>query len=71
MTPKEKAVWLVDFFNRFNLTTYEKKECALICVDEINDELTFWSGGSKLGEWEKERFNYLQEVKQEIELLKQ
>jgi len=35
MTPKQKAVWLVDFFNRFNLTTYEKKECALMCVDEI------------------------------------
>ena len=83
MTPKEKAKELVDkFYQRFplkmNVITRkgdlsweydnwkEAKECALIAVDEI----------MKAVGWEKmelgvDRDNYWEEVKQEIEKLKQ
>ena len=44
------------------------KECAIIAVDEMLEEISKWAGG-EFQEWEKERWKYLQEVKQEIELL--
>jgi len=60
MTPKEKAIELVD---RFTFRCFEcdyegnAKQCALIAVDEILNIITF------------DELRYWQEVKQEIELL--
>lgn len=54
MTPKEKAIELVDKFTQTNGNAFFAKECALIAVDEIidaidwheyevpNDQLKFW-----------------------------
>jgi hypothetical protein len=68
MTPKEKAIELVDKYLRtypiginptvtISYTTNEAKQCALIAVDEIIDEC-------RVGmDW------FWQEVKEEIELL--
>ena len=56
MKPKEKAKGLVDRFLERRYTDEDAKECALICVDEIqkvtNHEIKYW-----------------QEVKQEINKL--
>ena len=65
MTPKEKAIELVDkfklkhkfFTNSFIKTT--AKECALIAVDEVMQK-TLWDKGEQ---------RYWKEVKQEIEAL--
>jgi hypothetical protein len=78
---KEKARDLVNTFycalpnngsqEGLNSTTSRYKEgirCALIAVDEMIEEISKWAGG-EFQEWEKERWKYLQEVKQEIELL--
>jgi hypothetical protein len=76
MTPHSKAV---DLFNKYysylkaNLMNDKEawedaKVCALIAVDEMLEEISKWAGG-EFQEWEKERWKYLQEVKQEIELL--
>jgi hypothetical protein len=61
MTPKEKARELLKTFD--NIPRYAKK-----AVDEMIEEIRKWAGG-EFQEWEKERWKYLQEVKQEIELL--
>jgi hypothetical protein len=65
MTAKEKAKELVDKYSFVEIQHYtsmfEVKECALIAVDEIIEELI-----------EKDfanRFSYWQEVKQEIQQL--
>ena len=71
MTPKEKAIELVDkfklkhqfFTNSFIKTT--AKECALIAVDEILSELTEIPYGLEY----LNRLNYWLDVKQEIEKL--
>jgi hypothetical protein len=42
------------------------KECALIAVDEIIEECYNWTGGPDIS-WDTKRFDYWQEVKQEIE----
>jgi preprotein translocase subunit SecE len=42
------------------------KECARITIDEIKKELSNWTGGENI-EFDKQRFNYLDEVNQEIE----
>ena len=61
MTPKEKAVELVDQYNFIYIQNYtsihEVKQCALIAVDEILEECRL------------ERDYFWQEVKQEIEKL--
>lgn len=61
MTPKEKAEELV---NRFNLPSglmsIERKQCALIAVDEILN--LCWNGN-------KTALNYWEQVKEEIESL--
>jgi hypothetical protein len=65
MTPKEKAIKLVDrFYEITNLEGYyeefqESKQCALICVDEILNQKYLLSGFTKVIE-------YWEEVKQEI-----
>jgi hypothetical protein len=63
MTPKEKAIELIDKFGYFTVQeTWQNKnyyavECALIAVDEILEECRL------------ERDWYWEEVKQEIEKL--
>jgi hypothetical protein len=65
MTPKEKAEDLFDSFVRdgYDLVMSEDmaKRCALIAVNEIIEELIVTDFSN--------RFNYWQEVKQEIEKL--
>ena len=65
MTPKEKALELVDKF-QFILTEKQfGKQCALIAVDEIID-IAYWEYMESMGEKEKEYWN---EVKQEIKTI--
>lgn len=61
MTPKQKAKELVDKFDGVGLQMRnEAIACALICVHEM----------MKLAIWNDDViYNYLQEVKEEIELL--
>jgi hypothetical protein len=67
MTPKDKAVELVDKFRIIsygkysNPTKNKAKQCALIAVDEMIEE--------SIGYLSFDRNNYWQEVKQEIEKL--
>ena len=66
MTPKEKALQLVDKFC-FGLYPWQikrAKQCALICVDELLNELK-WLNNYE----DKDRVEYWQEVKQEIKKL--
>ncbi len=77
MTPKEKAIELVNkfTFQRESHEMYVAKQCALICVDEILNQ--FVSIHNKFKEAKiidgdvKESANYIYwiEVKQEIEQL--
>jgi len=62
MTPKEKAIELVQKFNYDNkhFLMYDVRQCALICVDEILK-------GSRL--FYIDDYTYWEEVKQEIEKL--
>ena len=71
MSPEEKAIALVyKFDNCMEFSTPQRfaKQCALIAVQERIDEGYEWMGGGNT-EWEKDRYNYWQEVKQEIERL--
>ena len=75
MTPQEKAKELVSKFHpivRWKLgqesVGSRAKECALIVVDERIDEMYDWMGGGNY-EWEKNRFQYWEQVKQQIEKL--
>ena len=74
MTPKEKARELVDKYAKvyydleYDYCDDRDKQCALIAIDEMFEEISKWAGGD-FQEWEKERWKYLQEVKQEIEKL--
>ena len=72
MTPKEKAIELVDKFADYTQSYMEDKQCALIAVDE---ELNFlvdkfdayvWS---ELNQFLHDRINYLHKLKTEIEKL--
>jgi len=70
MTPKEKAVELVD---RFKISTSivrdnEAKRCASICVDEISD-VFYYSTPKDDTYCFLMSMEYWQEVKQEIENL--
>jgi hypothetical protein len=60
MTPKEKAIELVDTMDLIIKFYQPAKQCALIAVDEILN--LCWNGNLKAKE-------YWQEVKQEIEKL--
>jgi hypothetical protein len=68
MTPKEKASELISKFMSKVVSKYVAKECALIAIKERIDEGYEWMGGGN-SEWEKDRYKYWQEVKQEIEAL--
>ena len=73
MTPKEKAndildnFWLMDKVEPM-LTEEQAKQCTLIAVDEIIKECYNWNGSDNV-QWETKRFDYWEEVKQEIEKL--
>ena len=61
MTPKEKSIELVNkFLQIYDGRVPQAKQCTLICVDEMLEEL---------GEELKLAYNYWQEVKQEINKL--
>ena len=75
LTPKEKAEELYSkYYNRIEHTLSEEyspheidvvKQCALIAVDEIIDALDF-------NQWQNaKQIDYWQEVKQEIEILRE
>ena len=69
MTPREKAKELIDkFSNECLLTISGGKVAALIAVDEIIKECYNWNGSDNV-QWETKRFDYWNEVKQEIEKL--
>lgn len=73
MTPKEKAIELVEKFQELSIvTTYNgtdqlevAKNCALIAVDEIIDSNNYIMNVT--GDYIKERELFWEEVKQEIE----
>lgn len=44
----------------------EAKQCASTAIDVMMAEIVNWAGGGEI-EWEKARWKYLEEVKQEIE----
>jgi hypothetical protein len=69
MTPKEKAIELVDNYNKditlyWDLSYNQAKTCALIAVEQIKEAI-FWHP------YESPNFEleYWNEVKQEIEAL--
>jgi hypothetical protein len=72
MTPKQKANELIDLFLEAtadgSFPSYKAKQCVLIAVDEIVKECYNWNGSDNV-QWETKRFDYWEEVKQEIEKL--
>lgn len=76
MIPKEKAKELYDVFQQYRWDEedgympcdIETKKMANKAVDKIIEELSNWFGG-EYNEWDKQRFMYWKEVKQEIEKL--
>ena len=79
MTPKQEAKDLVDSFRPFTRNEREKglssrdlnsKQCALICVFEIlKDKAKYLTGTDKLNGKISWKWEYWQEVKQEIDKL--
>ena len=71
MTPKEKAIELIDRYDKVDGTSYEceyisklmAKDCALITIDEILNMLD----GLLMTPKESIAYKYYLEVKQEIE----
>jgi len=61
MTPKEKAIELLDKFIQTNGNSFFAKECALITVGEILNALSYKVSTNF------EEIKYYVEVKQEIE----
>jgi hypothetical protein len=70
MTPREKASELIVNYQTTvtSLDYNEAKQCALVVVDEIIKECYNWNGSDNV-QWETNRFDYWNEVKQEIEKL--
>lgn len=71
MTPKEKAIELIHKFyyakdedGFYSVNKYIAKQCALILIDEMIDFSMY-----TIPEVKESIFNYLNEVKQEIEKL--
>ena len=71
MTPKEKAK---ELYYKFLFEKSESISCSgaklfsLIAVDEIVKECYNWNGSDNV-QWETKRFDYWEEVKQEIDKL--
>ena len=71
MTPKEKAIELVDKMT-MEIGRFNSKQCALIAVDEIissSPSLPILGDGGTYGEDIELSNKYWKEVKQEIENL--
>ena len=76
MTPKEKAKELYEKFfysipsmsDEGQLEDKISKECALIAIDEIKEELYNWIGGDNHS-WQLSRMEYFEIVKKEINKL--
>ncbi len=71
MTPKEKAKELRDkYMNvRWDIGLDDAKQCALIAVNEIIEELEHLKHTEDCNEDIFDSYQYWEEVKQEIELL--
>jgi hypothetical protein len=72
MTPQEKAKELLaKMTTNASSLIYKNlyaKECALIAIDEIIKECYNWNGSDDI-RWEADRFDYWEQVKQELEKL--
>ncbi len=68
--PREKASELIVNYQTTvtSLDYNEAKQCALVALDEIINECYNWNGSDNV-QWETKRFNYWNEVKQEIKNL--
>ena len=66
MTAEKKAIDLVDDFNKFDLSHFEKKQCALFCVDEMQEHAQMVEG-----EYEgySNAYQFLLNVEQQINKL--
>ena len=76
MTPKEKAVELIDKFyyihnsqGIFMMQDYQAKQCALIAINEVQQLIKDLSSDKNRFIYIVDEMNYWEEVKQEIELL--
>ena len=67
MNPKEKAIKLTDKFSKLGAADFVAKECALVCVDELNKFLEFVRYEDGFFYYDDKK--YLRRVKQEIEKL--
>jgi hypothetical protein len=65
MTPKEKAIELYYIFTMYAPLHSDNKQCALIAVDEIIEEVREYCDDN----FHQDRLVYWQEVKIEIEKL--
>lgn len=65
MNPQEKAKELVEEMYKFSksITKRNAKECAIICCDELIEELRDFGDDNHV----QVRINYYTQVKQEIE----
>jgi hypothetical protein len=75
MNAKQEAQRLYDrFYNETlsHLSDHNTKEdarsSALICVEEMMEECSNWTGGDNTG-WDTKRFDYFESVKQELKKL--
>ena len=70
ITPREKASELIVNYQTTvtSLDYNEAKQCALVALDEIIKECYNWNGSDNV-QWETKRFNYWNDVKQEIKNL--
>lgn len=71
MTPKEKAIELLDKYDFVYIANYtsmfEVKNCALIAVDEILKELLDYKFNNDMDD--ESSINYWNKVKQELDKL--
>lgn len=71
MTPKEKAIDILNKYSMWLINSHkeEVKQCAIICCDEIINELTFTAFSVIDRYGTPEQILYFKEVKAEIEKL--
>ena len=69
MTPKEKAIELVDKYWDLNLGWLKCCQCAIIAVDEMIESYEFDVISDMTNQRYIDKLNYLDEVKKEIENL--
>ena len=69
MKAEKKARGLVNNFNQFDLSHFEKKQCALFCVDETYEAIADFYTEAMDKRGFNENLDYWNEVKQEINKL--